>query len=395
MRSNIPLPAPAVAPSSRVPDRAAPHVFRHRALSSHPLSSSDLILSVVTDRALSACIAPRTRACYDSAVKGYLTFVSDRDLCPFPVDALTLASWCVYTCTTVAVRSLKVYLSSVRSAHIDAGFNWTLEGSPIVARAVRFLKRRYGMKDKALKVPISLSTLLSMCKRLPGWPIPRDMCHDDRLFIAASAMAIVCFLRGGEFLCSSGSGRPLLRQRDVIRVRDGPGAPITVNVVQPKSRWWLLDTVVPCFDLGRNAVLNPSFWIDAYRVHSSVKLSDNGPAFVLSDGSPLSKSWMLSKSSYLLSVAGVRLTDSLGSPVSVKASSWRAGGVQSAKTANLPEPLIKALGRWSSDAWSNYHYATLTDLRKAVGNMWTSSGASLPSLVVGSFCPSGLFEDTP
>ena len=136
------------------------------------------------------------------------------------------------------------------------------------------------MKDKALKVPISLSTLLSTCKRLPGWPVPRDMSHDDRLFVAASAMAIVCFLRGGEFLSSSGSGRPLLRQRDVVRVFDGPGAPISVNVVQPKSRWWLLDTMVPCFDLGRNAVPSGS-------MPTGVTLQLNCPTMALRSSSPM------------------------------------------------------------------------------------------------------------
>ena len=84
-----------------------------------------------------------------------------------------------------------------------------------------------------------------------------------------------------------------------------------------------------------------------------------------------------------------------GKPVHAKASSWRAGGVQSAKQAGLNEVMIKALGRWASSAWGNYMFASLEDLRKAVGSMWSAAANTPLSLVVGSFAPSGLFEDVP
>lgn len=71
-----------------------------------------------------------------------------------------------------------------------------------VSRAERYLKRRYGVAGgvagKTLKVPISLGTLLMMCSYIPGFPNPAAMCHNDRLFVAASAMAVVCFCAEGS-----------------------------------------------------------------------------------------------------------------------------------------------------------------------------------------------------
>lgn len=88
----------------------------------------------------------------------------------------------------------------------------------------------------------------------------------------------------------------------------------------------------------------------------------------------------------------VSLTDQNGKPVPVKLSSWRAGGVQLALVGDV---ITKELGRWSSNAFMHYSFASRADLRGAVGSMWRACGASPSSLVVGSFAPSGLFEDSP
>ena len=125
-----------------------------------------------------------------------------------------------------------------------------------------------------------------------------------------------------------------------------------------------------------------------------MRLPDSAPAFVLADGSPLSKQWMLTRTSDLLAKAKVILTDSDGKIVPVRASSWRAGGVQSAKAAGVSDGVIMAMGRWTSAAWVNYLFAPGVDLRRAASRMWTSSASSPSTLVVGSFSPAGIFEDS-
>ena len=134
---------------------------------------------------------------------------------------------------------------------------------------------------------------------------------------------------------------------------------------------------------------------DFTRSQSTVALSPGSPAFRRNNGMALDREWMVNKTNALLSQAGVELVSVEGKSLSAKASSWRAGGVQSAKEAGVSDALIMSMGRWTSPAWFNYVYASLSDLQSASGSMWAAARAPLARpLVVGSFAPSGLFEDS-
>jgi hypothetical protein len=267
----------------------------------------------------------------------------------------------------------------------------------MVARSIRYVRRRYGDLSKALKVPISLSTLFRMCSGIPHWPDPALMSHDDRLFLAASTIAITGFLRGGEFLACSkpGHGRPVLLGKQVVGAIRAGDAAVCVSIAQPKTKWWLGDQEVVCHRMPGH-ILCPVFWMIQYRSRSSVRLSMSSAAFVLSDGRFLSRKWMCARSTELLRLSGCDIRDASGKQVTVKAASWRSGGVQSAKLAGLSDAAIMALGRWTSPAWTSYAFATADDLQSAAFAMAEAAHVSVSSplsLVVGSFSPSGIFED--
>jgi hypothetical protein len=222
-------------------------------------------------------------------------------------------------------------------------------------------------------MPISLRLFGLMCKHIVGYPLPTYMSHDDRMFVAASLVAITGFLRGGEFLTSPSSGRPILRHRDVcIESSDGVRC-VKVNVARPKARWWLIDSEVYCSDFDTHAWCNPSVWMTCYRHYSACLLPDDGAAFRLEDGTPLSKPWMLARTCALIEMTGVESVDETGKLVPVKASSWRSGGVASAKEAGLDEGIIREMGRWSSSAWTSYLFTSRADLRVAAKAMWRAS----------------------
>jgi hypothetical protein len=366
---------------------------RYVAVSEHALACKDPVLARFVQGSLSNHIVPTTQSGYDCAVRQYVKFCTTRAVDPWPPDPIWIAGWIVLKTMHVSVRTMKVYLCAVRSHTIDLGLDWVLCGNPLVARAMRASKRRYGMTGSALKVPISLSTLALMCNFLPGWPVSSLMSHDDILWVCASSIAIVGFLRGGEFLASVRSSRPLLRTSDVyLTLIDGVDT-VCIRIDQPKARWWLTDNVVCCFDMGPSCPVNPSVWLRRYRLSFGGAAAPKSPAFVLSSGFPLSRNWMLARTSRLLTAASVSLVDSTGAIVVLKMSSWRAGGVQSAKAAGVSDAVIRAMGRWSSDAWINYCYATREDLRRATVDMWQVPNARPPTLVVGSFSPAGLFTD--
>ena len=63
----------------------------------------------------------------------------------------------------------------------------------------------------------------------------------------------------------------------------------------------------------------------------------------------------------------------------VRSSSWRCGGVVSAKSADISDLVIKALGRWASDAWITYGSATTNlDIRGAAKRMREAADAESP-----------------
>lgn len=72
------------------------------------------------------------------------------------------------------------------------------------------------------------------------------------------------------------------------------------------------------------------------------------------------------------------LTDDRGNKTTVKAASWRAGGVTSAKDAALDEPMIMELGRWRSNAWTHYLLYSKLDLCTASKRM-SSAAQSIVS----------------
>jgi hypothetical protein len=125
---------------------------------------------------------------------------------------------------------------------------------------------------------------------------------------------------------------------------------VTVAVPQPKTRWWLPFVAVTCFSPGTGCYLDPAWLVSAMRRMSSVSMGPKDAAFRMADGSPLSRDFAVRRTSELIVKADVRLVDHRGEPLDVKAASWRAGGVASAKEANIPDSTIMEMGRWTSSA---------------------------------------------
>jgi hypothetical protein len=123
----------------------------------------------------------------------------------------------------------------------------------------------------------------------------------------------------------------------------------------------------------------------SYRELSSVPLGKGLAALRRSDGTTLSRDWMVSRSAELLRLVGIVLTDVDGKPAVVLASSWRAGGVRSALDAGVNKGLIKALGRWKSSVWVSYILQSESGLQGALSSMWHT--ANLSPVRVGAPAP--------
>ena len=364
-------------------------------VASHAIAVVDPVGARALNDALRMHVVPSTVSGYTSAFKKWEIFCQSRKIPTFPATEIWLCSYIIFASTSIKQDSMKWYLSAIHYFQALQGHPWEVYGSELVRRTLRTTKRQFGSSGKGLKMPLSCNTLAAMFAHIPNYPQFGAMTHDDRLFVTASVLAVSAFLRGGEFLEYSGNRRPTLRQRDVQVIASTPNSNrVQIAIARPKNMWWLAAANVSCgiATEGTGLPILPWVMLVLYRAFASkagVCLTDNGPAFVMQDGSTLSRTWMVSKSQALLLQANISFVDQAGRTAPVQAASWRAGGVRSALDANVPVPVIMEMGRWRSMAWERYALITDTDKSKAMASMW-----SLPPVHpsrVGSTCPALAF----
>jgi len=260
---------------------SGPHRIRDAVLvgcvAGHALASVDPVLAAAVSEGLAGSVVPGTRKSYGTAVAAYLSFCMARKISPFPADEIWLCAYIRYKAMFIQHQSFGVYLAGIKYEHSLRGAVWALDGNVLIRRMLRFVKRRYPRRDAVMKMPISLTVLRLLLPLLPGWPDMASMSHDHRLVAAASLIGTGGFLRGGEFLSSSASDRPVLLGAALVR-QDVAGAPaVLVDIPQPKARWWIAEERIVCFEFDTDGPFNPGHAIDAYRALSAVPLGPHLP----------------------------------------------------------------------------------------------------------------------
>ena len=381
--------SPSSAPVRRSHHRKSAHHHRHVVRPSDPIELAILRADPINGRlmvkAFSTHLVPGVVRSYSSIVRSYEEFCMSRSIVPWPTCCFRMSAWLIRISTHVKFTSMRMYLSAIRDCQLTMGLPWLLKGDERLRRTLRWIKRRFPCSPVGLKFAISLKVLRRILPLLPSWGSPALMSHDDRVFAIASICGTCCMLRGGEFLSSKGSSRQILKCSDVsVRLLRLARA-LVVSVPQPKARWWLNRVDVPCFeqiDLPEFSAV--SLWESYFRLSPAITSGPEGstaglPAFHFSDGSPVSRDWMLKRTAALCEQAGISMVGRDGKVHPLKMASWRAGGVRSAKDGGLSDSMIMFLGRWSSNAWRAYLLHTAIDVQGAVQRMWQGSeGAGQP-----------------
>jgi hypothetical protein len=325
---------------------------------------------VVTDH-----IVSETKSSYQSALRRFYSFCTVRGLLAFPAEMPTVCAWLVWLSSSVAPLSMGSYIAALKYQHELEGYVWPPPEFHLLRRTLRYLKRKFPAKAAVAKAPITVALLRVILPYVPGWPDLAAMSADDRVFVVASVLAVAGFLRGGEFCFSASSSRPLLCISHISVRFFHPRRAVIVAVPQPKAQWWLESVDVPVYeapDASADLFCPVRLWCTFFGLLSPEQRRPEAPAFPMASGAPISRDFMVRRTSGLMSQAAVVLVDATGRPLSVRASSWRAGAVRSAVEARVPTPFIKAYGRWSSDAWNAYLLQAGTDLQDASRAMWSS-----------------------
>ena len=354
------------------------------------LAQSDPFLAAAVGASLQDHVVSKTVRTYNSATENYLRFCKIRRLDPWPVSDVTFCGWLIVLSSTVQVSSMGMYLAGVKYNSGLLGHRWTLDGSDLVRRTMRWLKRRFPSVERAPKLPISVPLVRAMLARLPGWPSIPAMSPADRVFALASVIGVRGYLRGGEFLASPSSSRPVLLDEDVSVCTVAGKQALAIKIRQPKARWWLQNETAYCHASPDDPSFCPVALWNAVRACRTSPPHPTSPALAMPDGQALSSSLMIERTKQLLAAAGVAYVDAHGRRLVVRKASWRAGAVRSALDAHIPDPVIRASGRWRSDAWQSYVLQADYDLQEASAACWAAPALGVGARV-GVLDPAGLF----
>jgi hypothetical protein len=230
-----------------------------RVVASHPLARADPVLASMLGVGVTDHVVANVRSSYATAAESYERFCSLRSLSPWPTDSIQVAAWLLDLVDTVKPDSMQMYLSGLQYHQALLNMPWTLSGDEIVRRTLRYLKRNFPSSSGKQKTAVSVGVLKAILPLLPGWPIFERMSQDDRAFATASVIAVCGFLRGGEFLASPGSRRPILTNGDICTLKVGDTLAVQLKVRQAKATWWQETSEVYCFAAAPDSATDTEF----------------------------------------------------------------------------------------------------------------------------------------
>jgi len=289
---------------------------------------------------LSQGLAPSTRRVYLSAQRRYIDFCRrdgrlNSDGSFPPADEETLMCFASLLGDNLTHTSIKVYLSAVRSLHIDHGLSDPFVNCLRLQRLLRGIKRVQGPVSPR-RLPITLDHLRAIQHGL-------DFSRRDHVMLwAACCLGFFGFLRAGEFTVNS-TFQPSIHMTVADLQADSLVNPTCFKVHIKCSK---TDPFRMGCDIyvgrGEGSVCP----IRALGNFLALRGSSAGPLFTFSDGRPLTRQQLSSTVQSILHSAGYT--------GSYSGHSFRIGAATTAAARGVPDHLIKTLGRWSSDAYQIY-----------------------------------------
>ncbi len=186
--------------------------------------------------------------------------------------------------------------------------------------------------------PQILRTIYSVWAQSPGF--------DTTMLWAACCLGFFAFMRSGEFTCPSWKAYiPSMLSPADIQV-DSRILPTCITVTLRQSKTDVFGAGV-LISLGATKdVLCP---VAAVLSYLAVRPSSPGPLFILQNGTPLSRQFLVR------CVRQALATRSSGLDVAnFNGHSFRIGAATTAALAGIPDSTIQSLGRWKSSAFTRY-----------------------------------------
>ena len=252
---------------------------------------------------------------------------------PCPTDEWTLCLFATFLANTVQHSTIKVYLSAVRSLHIEQGFADPLVDCLRLQRVLRGIKRTQG-DTSSLRLPVTDDIMMVIFRAL-------DLSLPDHcMFWAACNLAYFGFLCSAEFTIPNlASFSPSIHLGLADVAIDSMSSPsclrlrIKASKTDPFHKGCFLHTERGEFPLCA---------IRSLLAYLTLRGDAPGPLFLFRDRRPLSRALLTSWLRDILSSAGIQGNFS--------SHSFRIGAATVAARNGIPDHQIQALGRWTSSA---------------------------------------------
>jgi len=326
-----------------------------------------------SDRALlllHAGLSHPTRSTYATGVRAYQRFcdesgvpVGDR----IPANEARLIEFVAWCSTTVAPPTIKVYLSAVRSWHVDNGYGDPTIGRLQLERVVRGAQR-IGSQPRQVRLPLTIEIL----RRI--WAVEVDQGWDDVMFRAAISLGFFGFLRLGELTLPTATTPFDPRVHATVgdltfgqHAQAGPFVAFRIKV--SKTDPFRQGSTV---HLGTTGMpICPVNALSTYLTYRPVKAQQGSslnvsPLFIDNDGRILTKAVFIAMMRVRMQTAGLDAHAFSG-------HSLRIGAATTAAAAGLPDWLIKAMGRWKSDAYLRYVRTPVDQVLAVSGKLASST----------------------
>jgi len=293
-------------------------------------------------------ISTSTRRTYSTGQKQFLDFARlhglyNSDGSIIPASQSAFMQWIASLAGRVQPKTVKAYLTAVRSLHTDCDIPFTACDSPIVNRLIRGIKAYHGEHDRQPVQPIILPILVSLLAQLKPGVSP-----GHTVIYAACCLAYSGLLRCGEFTTGKGSHNPSLKlSRQHVQFLPSFKNPTHILLTLPASK---TDPFRKGITITIAAVPSrPTCPVSALKA-LFLELPDRAPTaplFEEVDGKPLSYKFFVNSIRTALELAGLN-------PKNYAGHSFRRGAASSAAAAGYSDYEIQLLGRWRSDAYKLY-----------------------------------------
>ena len=292
-------------------------------------------------------LAASTQRTYASGEPAYLKFCQEHSLTPLPATPSIVAYFVSHLSLSYSAASIDTYLAAVHAYHIRLGHPFLPDPAPQLELVLRGVKRLNGLHARPQRLPITGPVMRQIKQALASLPLSH---FDQHLFWAAFTRAYFGFLRVGELVPDSGSQASVSLSHSDVQIRT---TEVTLRIQSSKTDPFRRGVSVRLAATGTSLCpVRAVSDYQAYRPASSPK-----SAFLLQASRiPLTRSQFVDTLRKCLNVAGVPFAQQYS------AHSFRIGAATTAAMKGVPEWLIQACGRWSSDCFRLYTRAQPSQL---------------------------------